>query len=291
MVIRIGILGTDNSHSIGFSRIFNVKDEKPRIPGARVVAVFGLDEARTREVAEKGCIPTIVDDPRDMVGMVDAAIVDFRRGSQHYEYSKHLIKARIPTFIDKPFASSTADAKRIVNLARKHKCPITNFSTVRYGKAVDVFKRDVRRIGKVGAVVISGPGSTRDPFDGIFFYAVHQVELMLEVFGSDLKWARGLDHDGMLAASVGYANGRIVTMHEINTGWPVFRAAAYGEDGEAHFDGSTAHEGFYLGAKLFLKMFKTGKMPYPYDDLTISTRVLVAIQKSIDAGGKKVAIR
>lgn len=290
-MIRIGVLGTDNSHSIGFSRMFNVKGEKGHIRGGRVVAVFGLDEARTKEVAEKGRISTIVKRPKDMIGMIDAAIVDFRRGSQHYRYSKPLIEAGIPTFIDKPFASSTADAKKIVRLARKHRVPITNFSTVRFGKGMADFKRGIKKIGRVGAVVISGPGSTKDPYDGIFFYAVHQVELMLEAFGHRVKSARGIDHNGTLVASVLYKNGMIVTMHEINTGWPVFRAAAYGKEGEAHYDGSKAHDGFLLGAKVFTKMFKTGKMPFRYDDLTISTRVLVAIRKSMEAGGGEVAIR
>ncbi|MHC4713280.1 MAG: Gfo/Idh/MocA family oxidoreductase, partial [Planctomycetota bacterium] len=197
----------------------------------------------------------------------------------------------IPTFIDKPFASSTADASKIVSLAKRKGVPITNFSTVRFGKGIADFKKQLKKIGRVGAVVVSGPGSTRDPYDGIFFYAVHQVELLLEAFGNDVKSARGLDYDGSLVAALTFRNGMIATIHEINTGWPVFRAVAYGEKGEAHFDGSKGHDGFFLGAKVFTKMFKTGKMPYPYDELTVSTRALVAIDKSMKDGGRKVAIR
>lgn len=290
-MIRIGILGTDNSHSIGFSRMFNVKGEKEHIPGGKVVAVFGLDEERTKEVAEKGEIPTIVEKPTDMIGMIDAAIVDFRRGSQHWKYSKPLIEAGIPTFIDKPFASSTADANRIVKLAKEKKVPITTFSSVRFGDGMKDFKKQLKTIGRVGTVVIHGPGSTKDPYDGIFFYAVHQVELMLEAFGDDVKSARGWDHDGTLVAAVTYKSGLLATIHEIHTGWPTARAVACGEDGEAVYDGSKSHNGFFMKAKLFMKMFKTGEMPCPYDDLTISTRVLVAIQKSMEAGGKEVPIR
>ena len=290
-MIKIGILGTDNSHSIGFSRIFNVKGEKEHIPGGRVVAVFGLDEGRTKEVAGKGEIPTIVDDPKDMIGMIDAAIVDFRRGSQHWKYSKPLIEAGIPTFIDKPFASSTADANKIIRLAKEKKVPITNFSSVRFSDAMKDFKRQLKKIGRVGTVVIHGPGSTKDPYDGIFFYAVHQVELMLEAFGDDVKSARGRDHDGTLVAAVTYRNGMLATIHEICTGWPTAGAVACGEDGEAVYDASKAQNGFFNKTKLIMKMFKTGEMPRPYEDLTISTRVLVAINKSMESGGKEVPIR
>jgi len=43
--------------------------------------------------------------------------------------------------------------------------------------------------------------------------------------------------------------------------------------------------------KLFLKMIKTGKPPIPYNDLILSVRVLSAIQKSMDTGGREVLLR
>ena len=237
-MIRIGIFGTDNSHSIGFSRFFNVKEEKNKVPGAKVVAVYGLEEKRTAEVAEKGQIPTIVKRPQDALKMIDAAIVDFRHGSRHWKYAKMCIQAGIPTFIDKPFASSVADAKKIIALAKKKRVPITTFSTIRFGTAMEEFKKQLKGIGKVKALVITAPGSSHDPYDGIFFYAVHQVELMLEAFGNKIESVRGMDYDGMLQATVVYKNGMIATLHEINTGWPRFMATAYGENGEAVYDGA-----------------------------------------------------
>jgi len=290
-MIRIGVFGTDNSHSFGFARFFNVERGRRHIPGAKVVALYGVDDKRNREVAEKGQIPTIVDRPRDMLGMIDAAIVDFRRGSDHWKYAKMTIEAGLPTFIDKPLAASVADARKIVDLAKRKRVPITNFSTVKFGDAMRGFKSDLKKIGRVKAVIISGPGSTRDPFDGIFFYAVHQVELMLDAFGHAVKSARGVDRDGTLVAAVTYGNGMVATLHEINAGWPPFSAAAFGENGVAEFDGSKGDDGFFEGAVTFARMFKTGRMPYPYKDLTMSTRVLAAIDKSMKAGGAEVRIR
>lgn len=290
-MIRIGVFGTDNSHSIGFSRFFNVKAEKNKVPGAKVVAVYGLEEKRTAEVAEKGQIPTIVKRPKDALKMIDAAIVDFRHGSRHWKYAKMCIEAGIPTFVDKPFASSVADAKKIIALAKRKHVPITTFSTIKLGTAMDEFKRQLEGIGKVKAVVITGPGSTRDPHDGIFFYAVHQVELMLEAFGNKVAAVRGMDYGGMLQATVTYKNGMVVTLHEINTGWPRFMATAYGEKGEAAYDGAKGEDGFFVGAKTFAKMFRTGKMPYPINQLADSVKVLAAIRKSMDNNGKEVKVK
>jgi predicted dehydrogenase len=291
MVVRIGILGTDNSHSIGYSQFFNNKKGKDYIPGAKVVAIYGLEDKRNKEVAEKGMVPTIVKRPTDMIGMIDAAIVDFRKGSQHLKYAAPFIKAGIPTFIDKPFASSVADAKKIVALSKKHRTPITTFSSLRFGAGIERFKKDVAKLGRVRSVVMLGPGNARDQYDGIFFYAVHQVEFMLEVFGNNVVSARGVDHDGMLVASVLYKNGLVATMHEINVGWTPFKATATGEDGHAEYDYKASEDGFVVAARTALKMFRTGKMPYSYKDMIVSTRVLGAIDKSMKSGGREVPIR
>ena len=222
--------------------------------------------------------------------MIDAAIVDFRHGSRHLKYAKTFIEAGIPTFIDKPFTASVADAKKMVELARRRRVPITTFSTLRFAAGLDTFIKNVKALGKVKAVTITGPGNARDPHDGIFFYAVHQVEMMLEVFGDKIKSVRGLDYDGMLLATVLYKNGMVVTINEINCGWQVFTATAHGENGETRFEQAKDDAGYVDGAKLFFKMFKTGKMPYAYKDLATSTRVLAAIDKSMKSGGKEVKL-
>jgi predicted dehydrogenase len=289
-MIRIGIFGTDNSHSIGFSQFFNVERGARRIHGAKVVAIYGLDETRNREVAQKGNVPVIVSRPEEMLGLIDAAIVDFRHGSRHWKYARLCIEAGLPTFIDKPLAASVADAEKIVALARKRRVPVTSFSTLRFGRATEQFKRDVARIGKVRAAVITQPGSARDPYDGIFFYAVHGVELMLEVFGNNVVAARGVDHDGTLVASIRYRNGLVVTLHEIAAGWCPLTATAFGEKGVAHRAQDGRDDGFFVGAQKFTRMFRTGEMPLPLRDLPLSVRVLAAIEKSMRRGGAETRV-
>ena len=289
-MIRIGILGTDNTHADTFAAHFNLKTGKEGAAGGRVVAVFGLDEARTLQVAERGKIPTIVKRPEHMIGLIDAAIVDFRHGSRHLRYARPMIQAGIPTFIDKPFAVSTADARAMVALARKHKVAITSFSTLRFGAGLDAFKKAVQAIGRVKALVMTGPGNARDPHDGFFFYAIHQVELMLEVFGNDVESARGVDNDGTLVASVRYRNGMIATIHETNAIHTPFTAQAFGERAVAPYDSTSCPDSSLVATRTLVRMFKTGAMPLTLDELTVSTRVLVAIQQSIRRGGAAVAI-
>ncbi len=290
-MIRIGILGTDNSHSIAFSRLFNVKGEKSHIPGAKVVAVYGLNDKRNREVAEQGEVPTIVKRPEDMLGMVDAAVVDFRQGALHYKHARPFIEARIPTLIDKPMSISVAHARKMVEIARKKRTPITSLSTVRLGPPVENMKKAMKKIGTVRAGIITGPGSAKSEYAGVFFYGVHCVELMLEGFGNKGRSGRAAEYDGSVIATVGYTTGAVVTLNIIDKARPPFDAIAFGAKGSAQYDRGEGFAGYYYGMKLFLKMIKTGKPPIPYNDLILSVRILDAIQKSLDAGAKEVVMR
>jgi predicted dehydrogenase len=289
-MIRIGIFGTDNSHSIGFSRFFNVERGARRIRGAKVVAIYGLDAARNREVAQKGNVPVICGNPSDMLGLIDAAIVDFRHGSRHWKYARLCIEAGLPTFIDKPLAASVGDAEKIVALAKRHRVPIASYSTLRFGRATEKFKRDLARIGRVRAAIIAQPGSARDPYDGIFFYAVHGIEFMLEVFGNNVVAARGFERGGNLVAAIRYRDGLVVSLHEIAAGWCPFTATAFGEKGVAQREQESGDDGFFIGARKFTKMFRTGKQPMSLRDLTVSVRILAAIEKSMRCGGRELGV-
>ena len=63
--IRIGIIGAENSHTIGYGRLFNV-DKK--FPGVEVLYVWGETDEFASAAMEKGNIPNIVKDPKDMLG-------------------------------------------------------------------------------------------------------------------------------------------------------------------------------------------------------------------------------
>jgi len=149
----------------------------------------------------------------------------------------------------------------------------------------------LKGLGKVRAGIITGPGSAKSEYAGVFFYGVHSVELMLEVLGNKVRSVRAADYDGSVIATVGYRNGTVVTLNIIDGARVPFSALVFGSKGAAEYDRSGGFAGYYYGMKLFLKMIKTGKPPIPYNDLILSVRILDAIQKSMDAGGKEVVLR
>src|SRR5665647_29330 len=73
--IRIGIIGAENSHTLGYAKMFNT-DKK--FPGVEVKYVWGETEELAKKAMESGTIPNIVKNPLDMLGQIDALIVDHR---------------------------------------------------------------------------------------------------------------------------------------------------------------------------------------------------------------------
>src|ERR1043166_4180473 len=132
-MVKLGIVGSDNSHADAFSQLCN-RDKGFngfRCRGAKVVAIYGHDAKRTEEVASNGQIPTIVENAEHMIGMVDAVLVVFRHGDLHAKYALPFIDAKISTFVDKPFSIKPSDAEQMLAAARKRRTLLTSFSTLR----------------------------------------------------------------------------------------------------------------------------------------------------------------
>ena len=94
-MIRIGIVGAENSHTIAIAKTLNVEK---RVPGCRIFSVWGESRKVARDASERGEIPTIVASPEDMIGHVDAAIVDHRHAKFHLSAVRPFLEKKIPLF-------------------------------------------------------------------------------------------------------------------------------------------------------------------------------------------------
>ncbi len=287
-MIRIGIVGSDNSHAIQFSKLCNREDTPGYIKGAEVVALFGFDDARNREVAEEGKIPEIVDDPKEMLGKVDAVMVVFRHGDLHAKYALPFIRAGIPTFIDKPFSIKPSDAKRMIEAAEKYGTPITSYSTLRFATKTVKFFKSLEEIAPVTAGASTGPADRESEYGGIFFYGIHAVELMLAAFGTDVASVRSVESGKNVLAAVRYGDGKLIALNLLGDAKPGFHLVAYGQGTKAHeVDTSTCYR---EGMKVFLRMVRTGKPPIPYDEMLLAVEVLRAVERSLRTG-REVPVR
>src|SRR5262249_57417588 len=117
-----------------------------------------LTPERTRvytEAMKKLEVP-LVDKPADMIGKVDAMLIEAVDGSVHYERAKPFLDAGVPCYVDKPFACSVADARMIVELAAKKKRPLCSASSLRFAPELVAYADDAKH-GKVLGAVTWGP--------------------------------------------------------------------------------------------------------------------------------------
>ena len=105
--MRIGLIGTESDHAVDFLRMLNAME---RSPGDRIVAIWGEDEARTQDVAQKFGAVSVKQRPEDVAGEVDAALLVSRYGSLHLSHALPFVTKGLPVFIDKPLACSLGDA-------------------------------------------------------------------------------------------------------------------------------------------------------------------------------------
>src|SRR5690606_31195052 len=129
-VLRIGIVGAESSHTAELLRLVNGEG---RPPGARVVAVAPVDvDARTA-----GIDPAlVVGSPDALVGAVDAALVLTRDGATHRALAGPLLAAGLPVWVDKPFATTVADARALIDTARRAGALVWSRSALRFPAAV-----------------------------------------------------------------------------------------------------------------------------------------------------------
>ena len=161
--IRLGIIGTDTSHVVVFTQMFNDAARADHVPGARVVAAFkggspDIDSSWSRvdryadELKTKWNLEMEPDIPT-LCRKVDAILLESNDGRKHLPQAKQVIAARKPMFIDKPLASTLEDAREIARLAREAGVPFFSSSSARFGGIATAMKFP----DAMGAIVW-GPG-------------------------------------------------------------------------------------------------------------------------------------
>ncbi len=278
--IRIGIIGAENSHTIGFGKIFNI-DKK--FPGVKVLYVWGETDEFARNAAEKGNIPNIVKDPTEMLGKIDALIVDHRHAKYHLEAAMPFIKAGIPTFIDKPFCYRLDKGKEFLAMAEKYGTPVTSYSSIAHSNATIDIKNQVASMGYISQVVRYGPVKLDSKYGGIFFYGVHILQPLMDVFGEDIERVR-VTRDGLKgSASLVFKSGLYATLvfKNVSSGWETFVET---RDRLVELKPRVEEPNPGRNYVDMVEMFRKGKEPRSHKSILNGVAVLEALEKSVDSG-------
>jgi predicted dehydrogenase len=277
-MIRVGIVGAENSHTVQIAKVMNIEK---LIPGCRVTSVWGEAPKHAKDAAERGQIPEIVRDPKDMVGKVDAACVDHRHAMYHLPAVRPLLEAKIPLFVDKPFCYRVKEGTEFLNRAEGLKVPVCSFSTLPKQASFVQLQKDIKKLGRIISVITTGPCDIRSKWGGVSFYGIHQVDMITRLLDNDITHAQvnlgRKNHTGTLYS----ASGAVTTLNLFTEGHTAFHVSVICEKGRIDREIARDASPYLSGIKAFCKMFKTGKTDETPETMLTPVAVLEAMEKSI----------
>ena len=216
--LRLGIIGTDTSHAVAFTRILNDRAAADYVPGARVVAAWkggspDIEESATRveqyanELKEKWAVK-IVGSIAELCPAVDGLLLESVDGRPHLAQFGQAVECGKPVFIDKPLASTLADAREIARLARERNIPWFSSSSLRYSPVAEM-----RTPEMIGAVVWApGPLEAHHQLD-LAWYGIHGIEMLYTLFGTGCVEVSRISSPDSDVITGRWKDGRLGTVH------------------------------------------------------------------------------
>jgi hypothetical protein len=244
-MLRVSAIGLETTHGYIYPAMLNGYDPHlfrtnsiehvwsifptggaPSVPGdVRVVACYDPDPELARRVAEACLIERVCRTLTDAITDVDAVLVLSGDAQAHRAQASLALEAGLPTFVDKPFAQTVADAEAIAELADRHSAPLFCTSALRFApQTVALRERLPNTVGTPLAAHSIGTGD----YDS---YAVHSLEILFGLWGGGVIQVRSSGRPGFECAQLDYADGRRAVWQVCQKMAWQFDVAVYGTAG------------------------------------------------------------
>jgi len=239
--LKIGIIGLDTSHVIGFTQLLNDPAHAHHVPGAKVISAFAggspdFDLSRdrvegfTRQIVDEYGVE-LMDSPVEVARACDAVLLTSVDGRVHLEQFRALSGEGKPVFIDKPFAITSSDARQISELATRHEVPLMSSSALRY--AAPLVEALAEEIPVLGADC-SGPMDLQPTQPGLFWYGIHSVEILYAAMGPGCRRVTAVSTPNSEFVTGEWQDGRIGTVRGFRGSQRGFQAVLHGPKTSRH---------------------------------------------------------
>ena len=183
---------------------------------AELVAVVDpLPQARQQVATELGV--RAVEDFRDLLTQIDAAIIATPT-RQHHEVAAQLLSRGIHTFVEKPIATSVADADELVTLADERHLVLQVGHVERFNPAFVAAEPHVEN-PKLIEAVRSGPFTGRSTDIGVVLdLMIHDIDLILALVSSEVVSVESLGaavfgpNEDWAQARLAFADGTVANL-------------------------------------------------------------------------------
>lgn len=295
---RIGFIGLDTSHVSVFTKMLNDPNHPHHVPRGHVVAGFpggskdfplSIDrvEGFTTELKRDWGVE-IVDSPEAVAEMSDMLFITTCDGRKHREYFERTAKFHRPTFIDKPLATTVADAKAILDLAQRESIPLMSCSSLRYSEGLTNALKNGR--DDVKACDIYGPMNEEPTQPGWFWYGCHSVEMMVSIMGANCCEVRCVRTDNSDLLTATWKDGRTASIRGLRNAHSKFGVTLHRADGPTSIDASAGRP-YYAGMlQAIMASLTVDKSDVPTDEMLRIVQIMEAANKSRAQNGATIAV-
>lgn len=216
--LRLGIIGTDTSHSTAFTRVLNDPSDPNHVPGARITAAWkggspDIEESAKRvdkfstELKDKWGVK-FVDSISQLCVESDGLLLESIDGRLHLDQFRQAAACGKPIFVDKPLASTLADARGIARLARAKGIAWFSASSLRFSPIAEL------RSGDATSAIVWAPGPLEKHHAlDLSWYGIHGVEMLYTVLGPGCVEVSRVSTADSDVVTGKWRDGRMGTIH------------------------------------------------------------------------------
>jgi predicted dehydrogenase len=297
---KLGIVGLDTSHVRVFGEAFNNPGSANALKGARVVAAWpggspdleasiGTVPFYTSELRDKFGV-RILDSIEAVVAESDGILLTSLDGRVHRVQFERIAPSGKPVFIDKPFATNSADARAIFATARRNNVRMFTSSSLRFAEAVTRVVTPATRAAITGAD-FCGPVALEPTNPGLFWYGIHPVEMLYTALGRGCRSVRCVSNATHDLATGVWGDGRIGTIRGNRTDNNDYYGLVHFAKNSAAVNVQAPAKWFFTSlAEAILAFMKGGPIPVEPEETLEIIRFIEAANESGANGGREVLL-
>ena len=234
-------------------------------------------------VAKVAEIENIVEDPKDVIGQVDAVLVATDIGSEHVERCKPFVEANVPIFVDKPLCDNFNDLKIFQEWIDEGKSIISS-SAMRYCKEYEPYHQSTYELGDLRYINVTMAKSWEK-------YGIHALETLYPIVGPGFTSIQNLGDKDRNIVHLHHSKGidiNIANVFDMIGGFGL--VSLVGTKSGIQIKSNDTFYAFKKQLESYVHYLRTGLKPVPWEETNELMKLVAAGIKSKEEGGIKITL-
>ena len=285
--LKIAIIGLDTSHSVALPKLMQDPEVKEPVSELKAVTClrfptpFQSEQGQDDRQAYLESIGVkVTRDFDEAVADCDAIMLEINDPAFHLEYFEKCAKLGKPIFLDKPFADTLENTKKIMDIAVENNVRYFTSSSLRFD--IDLVE-GLAKVEKPVSATVWGPVGRAPAGSSIIWYGVHAFEMLNKVMGAGAVTVHGSEDMHGYVFHVVYADGRRGIVELSRNCWS-YGATCRDAQGATEIFKVTGRVPFYKMMLIEIVKFFKGEQPVALSDSVEVMAMLSAAETSVRTG-------